>query len=154
MSDNTDYPNSFIFGEDEGHKISGNYLHTDEGIVQRKGGREPVPILVLESKGEPRSIWALHSALRNQIREELSKRESRDFEPGELISIERGTELKEPKDPGGDPYWPYTLEFEHGAKHTAADIFGLDDKHAADDPPDRPKDEPSGPGPGDDEIPF
>jgi hypothetical protein len=85
MTTKTDYPKAWIFDED-GDEVEGGYLGLGEGPTRGYGY---APFITLEVESEPRTVWMLWEALRNQILRELERRPGNEFEPGETIQIKR-----------------------------------------------------------------
>lgn len=79
------------------------------------------PIIVLDVEGERRSVWLTQTALRSKFAEELERRGAADFTPGEPVSIERATEMKESGT--GKRYWPFSVAFGNAPTKTAAAIL-------------------------------
>lgn len=91
-------------------------------------------ILILEIDGKERSIWVTTQSLRSKLADELQRRGTRDFTPGERIEIRRGAEKK--VSAADRAYWPFVAIFHDAPTSDAAALLGLD----GDDPaePDAP----------------
>jgi hypothetical protein len=131
-----DRPRGWRWGED-GLVVEGAYVRTDE--APSVFGH--VPILVLEVGGEERAIWVVHAALRSRLAEELRRRGTSDFEPGERIRVERGADRRVSS--SGRSYWPFVVSFPDHPRRSAAEILGAAPPRAARPSP-----------PEEDEVPF
>jgi hypothetical protein len=83
------FPRSWRWDED-GLVAAGAYVRLSEGPSAYDSG--PVPVVTLKVDGEERGIWLSQTALRGKFVSELERRQARDFNPGERITIERGAE--------------------------------------------------------------
>lgn len=81
------HPRSWNWNAD-GLVVSGAYVR----LAEAPSAYGPVPVLTLDVDGELRSVWLSQTALRREFVNELDRRKSGDFDPGERIRIERGAE--------------------------------------------------------------
>lgn len=89
------YPETWRFDED-GAEVIGYARRTSTGNTVNG----PVPILILEVDGVERSVWCMHTALLNRLRES-------NIQPGDVVGIRQLGEV-EPKG-GGRPYVAYNV---------------------------------------------
>ncbi len=123
MSDDTReqagaHPRSWLWSED-GSTITGTYVRMDTGPSDY-GERA---IIVLNVDGEDRSLWLNETALVAKFRDELARRTSGDFEPGERITASRGAAKVESAN--GRGYWPCPVTFHDAPRRSAAEILGI-----------------------------
>lgn len=118
------YPRTLLWEEDaedlgDRRRVSGRFVGLDEAPT-RNGLK---PILVLEIDGEERSVWVLHGPFQDKLTEELERRPSGEFTPGEPIVVEQWKE-KKIGDASGRPYVPYKAWFPERPKRSQKDILG------------------------------
>jgi hypothetical protein len=116
--DKRTYPQTWIWDE-HGDVIEGTYVELSEAHTRFDG--EPRPILVLEVAGEKRTVWLFHTALQNQLREELLRRPDNELRVGEPIRIER---LGKQESENGFTYMNYRASFPESPKRSALNILG------------------------------
>jgi hypothetical protein len=119
------YPRTFLWeedGEDLGdrRRVRGRFVTLDEAPTKQGGLK---PILVLEIDREQRSVWMLHEPFLNKLTEELERRPSGEFTPGEEIVVEQWKE-KKIGEASGRPYVPYKVAFPERPKRSQKDILG------------------------------
>jgi hypothetical protein len=114
----TKYPGTWRWDED-GDVIEGTYVELSE--AHTRFDSETRPILVLEVNGEQRTVWLFHTALQNQLREELLRRSDNELRVGEPVRIER---LGEQKSENGFIYMNYRASFPESPKRSPLDILG------------------------------
>jgi hypothetical protein len=148
--DDAETPKAWVWGDD-GNTITGTYIGVDSAVTAFSEGT-PVPILILNVDGSPRSVWAFESVLRNKIAEELGKRPTRTFNEGEQITITRSAEKVKPKG-GGNGYWGYNVRFADSPTQHAGDVFGVTPQLSTPELPPAPAELEPEPG-DDDSIPF
>jgi hypothetical protein len=115
---NDTYPRTWSF-DDDGDTVEGTFVELGEAPTAGYGYK---PVLTLDVDGESRSVWVFHTSLAEKLREELSRRKTRDFTVGERIVVHRG-ERKTSKSTDRT-YVPYRVTFPDGPKRTAADVLG------------------------------
>jgi hypothetical protein len=121
MSDNI-YPRAWIFGEgdeQDGKEAVGKFRRFAQG--RTKMG-DPVPICILEIDAEERAVWLNAMALRNKFADEVGKREGKNLDPGEIVSVVRGEKRQSQSSPDRS-YWTFTVGFEHAAQLSALEIL-------------------------------
>ena len=119
-----DFPRTWDWADGE---LVGRYREIRE-VVTADGPRALVE-LELADTGEVVTVWLSSSVLRRRFADELRLRAQQgasDFEPGELVTITRGTEKR--TSANGFAYWPFTVVFASAAKRSAADVL-LDHEH-------------------------
>jgi hypothetical protein len=112
------YPGTWIWDE-HGDVIEGAYVELSEAHTRFDG--ETRPILVLEVAGEKRTVWLFHTALQNQLREELLRRPGNELRVGEPVRIER---LGKQESENGFTYMNYRASFPESPKRSPLDILG------------------------------
>ena len=135
-----EYPRAWRFDKD-GETVTGRYAYMTRAATSY-APHAAICNLVVESGGTV-AVWLTASVLRQKFADELRRRGSEDFNPGEEITITRGAEKREAA--SGHEYWPFTVQFWSGEQATAAAILNIP---AAD------ADVPPGQTTIDDEIPF
>jgi hypothetical protein len=105
--------------DDDGDRIQGHYVETTSANTSY--GTSAVVKLELAG-GEQRSVWLLQTALREKFAQELKRRQADDFEPGELITIQRGEERESA---AGRRYRSFSVVFKDAPRQSAARILGV-----------------------------
>lgn len=88
-----DYPKRWVFDEGskgdatwvDGELVDGRFVRFDQGRTEF-GVK---PIVILEVDGVERSLWLLHDALFNRVRDELQRRSMPELVLGERIAIRK-----------------------------------------------------------------
>lgn len=128
MESNSDFPRNWDFSAEP--ELVGHYCEIRE-VAFPDGSRQLVE-LELDS-GERVTLWLSAAALRRNFVDELKARArngASDFEVGERIKIVRGASKR--TSANGFDYWPFTIEFQHAAKRSAADLLLGDESQAGD----------------------
>jgi hypothetical protein len=123
--DATDWPRTWNF--DTESVLVGRFIELRRAETQ-DGPRALVELeledIGLPGAGERVTVWLSSAVLRRRFADELRRRArsgASDFEPGELVTIERGAEKR--VGASGFSYWPFSVRFEHAAKESAAEIL-------------------------------
>jgi hypothetical protein len=122
------FPAAWRFDED-GLRIEGRFVRIDEGPSEY--GRRP--IIVLDVDGTERALWLSQEVLRRRFADELDRRQSQDFVPGEQIVVERGAEKRESE--AGRSYWPFVVDFPEGPRRSGAAILSPAERSDQPEPP-------------------
>lgn len=103
--------------DDDGSTVEGAYVRLDVAPAVF----DDDPILILAVAGELRAVRLSSTVLRSRFVDELARRGSRDFEPGERIAITRGAE----KQTGarGCDHWPIVFHDAPPSKRDALSIL-------------------------------
>lgn len=128
MTNDSEYPRTWMFDK-HGDSLEGRFVAIDEGPAKY----DHVPIVVLELEdGERVGLWLFPTVLRNAFTEEVRRRASGDFEPGERIRVER---LEERVSANDRRYRDFEVEFEHAVGRRSAAAILAEAPGKADDAP-------------------
>jgi hypothetical protein len=136
--DQADYPAWWNWDED-GDTCAGTYVRFTRG--HSEFGEKA--ILVLLVAGEERSVWLHEAVLLDELRREVSRRPSRDLDPGEQVVVKR-LEKQTTKD-GKRTFRGFRVFFPDQPQPTTSDLLKLDEEPEA-----KPEEKPANDG----DVPF
>lgn len=106
-------PESWKFQED-GPRVVGKLLNADS--ANTKHG--PVPILILQVEGKPRSVWLMHTAIRNKVKRAF---ENGSLQFGDYVGIQH---LGKSVSNEGTEYENYDLRIVPTGERSNFGVFG------------------------------